>query len=369
MTRIFILIIAALLLTGCAAKKKFESAKSTNTIDVWDNFITKYPHNKYTNLAKKNLIDLKDDTSWKEARKKNTIAGYKLYISEFPMGKYTINAEDIIKELQEIQDWDYTKSTNTIRTFEDFINKYPISQHFYEANDNLKKLKDERDWTSALQLNTVTTYTDYLTRYPDGNHTNDAKVKINEIEVILPAWEKAKMVNTIEAYRAFLEKHPASSYSGQAQEKIDIFDDNNWNDVIKKNTIQSYQEYITKYPDGKHISEAEKKLIDTEVDQIFKGEHGKLPGMIRTSDSTLFTPTNSIEIYNNTAYELTVRYSGPDSKKIVLDSRQTTYFTLHNGKYRIAASVNAVNVQNYAGTTILKGGDYSSEYYIYTVYY
>jgi hypothetical protein len=64
-----------------------------------------------------------------------------------------------------------------------------------------------------------------------------------------------------------------------------------------------------------------------------------------------------------------VRYSGIESKKIVLSPRQRKSTTLKKGNYRIAASVNASNVTNYAGKENLSGGDYSSEYYIQTQTY
>jgi hypothetical protein len=75
---------------------------------------------------------------------------------------------------------------------------------------------------------------------------------------------------------------------------------------------------------------------------------------------------NSIEIFNNTQYILTIRYSGIESKKVVMSPKQRTSLSLKNGNYRIAASVNASNVRNYAGNENLSAGEYTSEYYIRT---
>ena len=79
--------------------------------------------------------------------------------------------------------------------------------------------------------------------------------------------------------------------------------------------------------------------------------------------------TSSISIYNRTSYNLTLLYSGPDSKRIVISPNQTGYITLRNGSYKIAASVSASNVRNYAGSENLRGGSYSAEYYIVTSRY
>ena len=87
------------------------------------------------------------------------------------------------------------------------------------------------------------------------------------------------------------------------------------------------------------------------------------------SYSNLYGDKNEIEIYNNTSYALTVRYSGPMSKKIVLNSKETKIINLNSGKYRVAASVNNPNVQSYAGEEELTGGGYSVVYYIITSIY
>ncbi len=50
--------------------------------------------------------------------------------------------------------------------------------------------------------------------------------------------------------------------------------------------------------------------------------------------------------------------------KIVIPVGQHGKARLTNGSYRIAASVDAPNVSNYAGFEKLSGGDYEAEYYI-----
>lgn len=81
-----------------------------------------------------------------------------------------------------------------------------------------------------------------------------------------------------------------------------------------------------------------------------------------------YAKENDISVYNNTSYTLTIRYSGIESKKLVLAPKARKSIKLKNGTYRVAASVNASNVGNYAGKENLVGGDYSSEYYIKTSY-
>ena len=134
-----------------------------------------------------------------------------------------------------------------------------------------------------------------------------------------------------------------------------------------ENSISAYQKYKSLYPNGTHIGACEKKLIDLEVSRVYAGEHGTLPGMDRTGYGG--GSTSYISVTNSTSYTLTLLYSGPDSKRLVIGAGQTSSIRLKNGSYRVAASVSASNVSNYAGTENLQGGSYSVDYYISTYRY
>ena len=57
------------------------------------------------------------------------------------------------------------------------------------------------------------------------------------------------------------------------------------------------------------------------------------------------------------------------SRSKALEYQTRTSIGLKNGKYRVAASVSASNVSNYAGNENLQGGNYSVDYYISTYRY
>jgi hypothetical protein len=71
-----------------------------------------------------------------------------------------------------------------------------------------------------------------------------------------------------------------------------------------------------------------------------------------------------IDIKNDTRYELTVRYSGEESKKVVIPKGETQNIDLPPGAYRVAASVSAAQVLNYYGNNTLEPGSYSERFYI-----
>ena len=75
------------------------------------------------------------------------------------------------------------------------------------------------------------------------------------------------------------------------------------------------------YPHGRHAKQVERKLIDFEVDAVFAGEHGTLPSMDKGYNTG--SSRSTIEIENRTQYELTVSYSGPDSKRMEIPAYGT----------------------------------------------
>ena len=104
-----------------------------------------------------------------------------------------------------------------------------------------------------------------------------------------------------------------------------------------------------------------------EVSRIYAGDHGALPAMDKTSYGG--GTTSYITVSNSTSYTLTILYSGPDSKRLVINAGGTKSVRLKNGQYRGAASVSAANVSNYAGSENLNGGSYNVDYYISTYRY
>lgn len=165
-----------------------------------------------------------------------------------------------------------------------------------------------------------------------------------------------------------------TNYFRDSNEKIEEIENQAWNteskawkQAISENSISAYEKYKSLYPNGAHIDICEKKLIDLEVSRIYAGEHGTLPAMDRIGYGG--GSTSYITVTNSTSYTLTIWYSGLESKKLVIEAGRTKSVRLKNGQYKVAASVSASNVSNYAGSENLLGGNYSVDYYIRTYRY
>ncbi len=140
-----------------------------------------------------------------------------------------------------------------------------------------------------------------------------------------------------------------------------------WKGARTAQTTERYMSFLAAHPDSPFADEAKERIVDLEVARIVQGEHGELPSV----DSVEVVPGRTysvVNIHNDTAYELTLRYSGPDSFKVVFAPNEKGSVEVVVGKYNVAASVNAADVQNYAGKEESKGDNAEVKYYIETTH-
>lgn len=369
--------IAAVQLKSLYENRDWESAKRINSSSAYQNFLSAYPNSLKKNEAKRLLEKAEQEekilAEWNKVQNINTIDAYERFLIQYPGSKYSSNARNAINGFID-KAWREANNQNSIEGYQNFLKTHPNSSYTQQANREMNKIKDTNAWRIASSKNSISAFEDYLIQFPSGLFSTDARTKIKIIEeekYILPAWNRALSQNTYQGYMSFYRLYPNSSYASQAKYKAEGFENTDWYKARNQNTIAGYNSFISKYPSSDRAEEARKNIIDLEVENIFRGEHGYLPPMNKISSygyGQSKPTTNTIEIYNDTAYELTVWYSGSTSKKIVLNPRRSTTFTLPNGPYKVAASVKASNVTKYAGNENLTGGSYESKFYIESRY-
>lgn len=255
---------------------------------------------------------------------------YEAYLKRYPNGKYVKEATSFIVDYyaeQPLQKTSslYSSSISTLSHFESVRDLFPGSalEHWM---DSLIEAKVNLEYQKALDSETV------------------------------EGWELYKILVSEKYWR------DADQRIEDINSRLWGTDSQAWKTAQKQNTLTAYNRYLELFPKGAHAKAADKKVIDLSVTNIFAGDHGTLPGMDRTSYSS--SGSNIITVSNDTQYTLTLLYSGPDSKRLVLSPRSSGSVRLPNGTYRVAASVAATNVRSYAGTETLSGGGYDVSYYI-----
>ena len=270
------------------------------------------------------------------------------------LGEFADNREKNDKEKIEFQN---VLSSPSIEVCDSYLREFPNSKNrdkVLEINYNCAL----EDGLTSLDL--------FARKYNDNEWGIKASEKVSQICDSL--YQIAESTHTTQGWRNYQAAVPPDYYADSNDKIVSIENEawktesEAWKMAQKENTISAYQKYINLFPRGAHKAAADKKLIDMQVSNVFAGEHGTLPSMDQTGYGG--GPTSTVFIQNSTQYALTLLYSGPDSKRIVISPNQSSSITLKNGSYRVAASVSAAGVGNFAGSESLRGGSYSVEYYI-----
>lgn len=258
------------------------------------------------------------------------------------------------------QDFEKAQQVHTTESYLDFIKNHNKADLAEVARDSvvaifsrytdIKKIQDENYGISDTTINR----------------------KLNELiqQRAQMAYELAQEINTVEGWQTFILNMPSNMlYDAEdrlAERREDVLwetESSAWKTADSRNTLEAMGKYLGLYPKGKHAKEAERRYVDLDVAAVFAGEHGILPQMDKGYSTG--TSYSIIEIENRTQYELTVSYSGPDSKRIVLQPSATKTVRINNGHYMVAAKCGH-GVIPYAGQETLDGSYFSSSFYIST---
>ena len=181
------------------------------------------------------------------------------------------------------------------------------------------------------------------------------------------AIQDAKKALVVEPGNEFAKIVLADAEKGLASSTVQTSgaDESDWEEAVKVNTIAGYEEFLQKHPQSPLAEKARGKIVDLEVATILGRSPGQIPSPKKVSEAgnRAFSVVN---IHNNTAYNLTIRYSGPDSFKVTFSPHEKGSIEVLRGSFKVAASVDAPNVREYAGDGKSDGGNYEVEYYIVT---
>ncbi|MDC0048744.1 hypothetical protein OAL09_05320 [Verrucomicrobia bacterium] len=254
----------------------------------------------------------------------------------------------------------WVKSGGGVERYQNFVERFPSSDLADQAREKIRIWSEEDVWDEAIERNQIDGFRNYLKVYPDGYYINEAEAKSSEIADDI--WEGLSASRSEDEIREFIREYPETSQLDAVEVRIqELYNDWSW--VRVKDDLQSYKRFAMNFPEHAQMAWINKRIIDLEVREIASGKYGALPKAQPVSGGGAKA---MITIKNNTSYTLTIRYSGPDSKKVSVSRRSSTVVNLIPGAYKVAASVDAANVTNYYGERSLKGGKHNTSYYIET---
>jgi outer membrane protein assembly factor BamD (BamD/ComL family) len=302
--------------------KLWEQTQQSNTIESYTNFLQKYAQSQYAYQAQEKIVELE----YQEVAATNTLESYKGFLEKHPTGKYADRANTKLLDLSLPIDYEKAKTANTIEAYKDFLERYPPSQYTDQAREKIVEL----EYQEATAENTLESYKDFLEKLPQGTWSSKyadlARAKLLELSLPID-YEKAKTANTIEAYKAFVNRHPNSVKTNEIRSLLEKL---LYKSVISQKTISAYQDYLTYFPTGYRSQEIlillEPKLYTRTLDE----------NTTYACESYLgYFPTgyNADRIRDRLALLQQAAYSENQAESIIFDERSKDYTGSEQSKF------------------------------------
>jgi hypothetical protein len=114
------------------------------------------------------------------------------------------------------------------------------------------------------------------------------------------------------------------------------------------------------------VAAPDARAIDAEVARILGGQHSPMPP-VQHVQRDAGSQVAVINAKNDTAYRLTLLYSGATSQRLALAPRESGTVRIQAGDYVVAASVEGSgNIRPFAGRQKDEGGRYEVSWFIVT---
>jgi outer membrane protein assembly factor BamD (BamD/ComL family) len=338
----------------------YQLALFLNKIPTYEGFINRFPESYLVDDAKKQILILKEDDVWAETDSSKNIKSLRKYKILYPDGKYLIYANDQLRECADSV-WYSISKTDSKKDILDFSRKYRETTKTAEAQARIIEIADAK-WDSISNTDSKEDIIKFLEDNPETTKSSEAKSRM--VTIADAQWLKIASGRSVGAINGFLNDFPETSMRHAAEQRIqELYDDFEW--VREQDLLKFYKKFLNRHPNHPHKTWIEKRIIDLEVKEIAAGDYGVLPP---AQPIQLGGRNAIVQVNNKTDYELSVRYSGPESKKLVIPTGAIKSISLPPGEYQVAATVTARNIRNYFGRDKIHGGSYSSEFYIKSEY-
>lgn len=223
--RFFLAIILFLfLIVSCSSEKStFKKAVEANTIDEFENFISKFPESPLADSALVQVYAL--------TRLADSLDIYKQFVTRHPE---TVFTDSVMNRI-----WTITQHDSSIESYKQFIADYP--EH------SLKDSAFAEMFSLIVSKNKMPLYEQFLADFPEHN------LKDSVVTLIYKLTDKQC---TVEGYKLFVKKYPESEHTKSAKFMLEKFELDEILTIYLKNDFSTVKK---KYPNSKHTEADLKK--------------------------------------------------------------------------------------------------------------
>lgn len=235
-----------------AERSAYNAACAKGTTQALRQFIVDYPSSE---LVAEAQLRIDDYTLWESAKTANTIEAYQSYITSSKVKAYRMEAEQSIKKLEQEQDWQRVKDSDDIDVLEAHISKYPDSPGLSEARWRINWLKGEAYFAQGNKASAM----DYYSKARDIRHL--PAVAQSHYEQIMAEQEYERMMQSTDEMelRTYLSGLSMSSdFRNPISNKIALLkarklgqdsDEGDYRDAMDYATDRATADRVTEYID------------------------------------------------------------------------------------------------------------------------
>jgi len=216
--------------TDTICRHAFEDATETNSVEAYERFLNYFktsPVNYLTRAAQN-----RDIVAFLQASVKNTVESYQDFITKYPEA---VQKNEAIKSRNSLA-FQIAKSADKIEGYKEFINKYPEATEVREAWDRVYEIA----FAVAEQENTLQSYKKFVAEYPKSSQFTTAMSRINEMNFAL-----AEKENNSAAYKKFIDENPNSK---QYDKAFKLFEEKQYQEIKIDGNWLSFKTFIEKCP-------------------------------------------------------------------------------------------------------------------------
>jgi hypothetical protein len=295
--------------------------------------------------------------AYERAKYSGTETAYERFLQKHPDSGFVAAARARLANLK----FEVIRANPTGRDLQQFISKWSDTPAVGEARGMLLDLARDA-WRQMEDSEDPTILQRFEADFEGAPESGLARERRTDLLPRLE-WKGLQSSESLANLEAFILKHDPHVVADWARGRIDALCRNPiW--VATQDRLDLYQKHLHLVPESPRRAEFNKRIIDLEVAEITRGDHGDLPPaspLQITGGSTA-----EVKIENQTSYTLTVRYSGSNSYRFDLAPSEVRDVMLVPGPYQVAATVSSSSVIPYAGSDKLSGGSYGVKFYIET---
>ena len=210
----------------------FEDANNENSVAGYEKFLTYFKTTP--EIYKTRIIQNRDIAAFIEASVKNTVESFQNFITKYPDA---VQKNEAIKSRNSLA-FQIAKSADKIESYKEFITKYPEAIEVKESWERVYELA----FTVAEQENSLQSYKIFVTEYPKSSQFATAMSRINEMNYAI-----AEKGNNAASYKKFIDENPNSK---QYEKAFKLFEEKQYQENTITGDFRSLISFIQKNPNN-----------------------------------------------------------------------------------------------------------------------